>query len=346
MSLPELVAGVMVLGLVAYAVLGGADFGVGVWDLTAGRGARGERMRAMIERAMGSVWETNHVWLIFVLVVFWTAFPVAFGSVASTLFVPLFLAAVGIIFRGTTFALRGVPAGPATGAALTVVFALSSVLTPFFLGTLVGAVASGGVPIGNASGDAVGSWWNPTSVTVGLIAVVTGAHLAAVYLAADSARAGLDDLAARFRVRALASGAVAGLAAMGGLLVLRADARDLFDGLTAGAGLVFVVLSAAAGMATLGLLWLRRPGVARVTAATAVAAIVVGFVAAQAPDLLPGEITVEEAAAPQATLLAVLVGGGIGMLVLVPALWYLFRLRFTGRLDKDVPALAPERTSP
>ena len=183
-------------------------------------------MRALIERSMGPVWEANHVWLIFVLVVFWTAFPVAFGSVASTLYVPLFLAAIGIILRGAAFATRGVHgAGKRGERGYRALFALSSVLTPFFLGAAVGAVASGRVPVGNASGDAITSWWNPTSIVAGALAVVTGAYLAAVYLAADAVRGGDDDLAGGMRRRALGAGVVAGALALGGSLVLRDDAR-------------------------------------------------------------------------------------------------------------------------
>lgn len=338
MSLAGWVAALMVLGIAAYAVLGGADFGVGVWDLTAGRGRKGTRMRALIAGSMGAVWEANHVWLIFVLVIFWTGFPLAFGSVASTLFIPLFLAALGIIFRGSTYALRSVPSGRLTGALLTALFTLSSVLTPFFLGTIVGAMASGRVPIGNAAGDLVSSWWNPTSVLVGALAVVTGAYLAAVYLAADAGRNGLTDLADRFRLRAIGSGAVAGALAIGGLAVLRSDARPLYDGIV-NEGLAFVIVSAAAGVATLALVWTRRYAWARVTGAAAVVAVIGGWVAAQAPELLPGVISLQDAAAPRITLVAVLVSVILGMLILIPALAYLFHLREQGRLDHDIPVL-------
>lgn len=183
--LPDLAAGLVVLGLAAYATLGGADFGAGFWDLTAGGARRGSRVRGMIKFGMSPVWEANHVWLIFVLVVFWTAFPVAFGSVASTLYVPLFAAAVGIIFRGAAFALRGEAATIAEARALGAIFALSSVLVPFFLGAAIGGIASGRVPVGNATGDPLTSWWNPTSVLVGALTVAVGTHLAAVFLAAD-----------------------------------------------------------------------------------------------------------------------------------------------------------------
>jgi cytochrome bd ubiquinol oxidase subunit II len=333
--LADVVAGAIVAGLGAYAVLGGADFGTGFWDLTAPRGPAGARLRAMLHRSMGPVWEANHVWLIFVLVYFWSGFPEAFGAVASTLAVPLFGAAVGIILRGCAFAFRGAIAETRAEPVLRVVFALSSLATPFFLGTVVGGMASGRVPLGNAAGDRLTSWWNPTSVVVGLIAVATGAYLAAAYTAADSARAGLPDLAAAFRRRALAAGVVAGALAAVGLVVVREDARPLFDGLT-GDALPLVALSGAAGIAALVLLWLGRLGLTRLAAAFAVAAIISGWAVAQHPDLLPGQITVAEAAAPRSTLLALLVGGAVGALILVPSLLWLFRLALSGRLAEEI----------
>ena len=338
MSLADVCAALIVLGLTAYAVLAGADFGAGLWDLLAGRGPSGRRMRALIESAMGPVWEANHVWLIFVLVIFWTSFPVAFGSVASTLAIPLFLAAVGIIFRGSTFAFRG-SGGPRARPVLGAMFALSSLLTPFFLGSAVGAVAAGRVPIGNAAGDPLTSWWNPTGVLAGALAVLTGVYLSAVYLAADARRNGAPDLAEAFRLRALVAGAAAGALAMGGLLVLRHDARHLYDGLT-GDGLALVIVSAAAGVATLALLWRRAYERARAAGALAVAAVIWGWAWSQRPDLLPGEVTIADGAAGRPTLIAVAVGTAIGGALVAASLAYLFRLVLSGRLDKALPPLA------
>jgi cytochrome bd ubiquinol oxidase subunit II len=283
---------------------------------------------------MSPVWEANHVWLIFVLVIVWTAFPVAFGSLFSTLSIPLFLAAIGIIFRGAAFALRGEAATIREARALGALFASSSVLIPFFLGAALGGIASGRVEVGNAAGDAVSSWLNPTSVLIGAIAVLSGAYLAAVYLAGDSVRAEQPDLVRAFRARALGAGAVTGVVAIGGLLVLREDAPALYDGLTSGGGLVMVVVSGLAGLATLALVWRGRFGLARVTAAAAVVAIVVGWALAQDPYLLPPELTLEEAAASDATLGAVVVSMGLGMLILGPSLWLLYRLVLQGRLDQ------------
>src|SRR4051795_7816907 len=157
----DLCLGFLVAGVTAYAVLGSADFGAGFWDLTAGGARRGGRVRGLIQRSMSPVWEANHVWLIFVLVMVWTAFPVAFGSLMSTLSIPIFFAALGVIFRGTAFALRGQAATIREARVLGAVFALSSVLIPFFLGAAIGGIASGRVPVGNAAGDMLTSWLNP-----------------------------------------------------------------------------------------------------------------------------------------------------------------------------------------
>jgi cytochrome d ubiquinol oxidase subunit II len=337
--LADLCLALILAGITAYAVLGGADFGAGLWDLTAGGDRRGGRVRGMVQRSMSPVWEANHVWLIFVLVIFWTAFPVAFGSVTSSLYVPLFLAALGIIFRGTAFALRGQAATMREARGLGGTFALSSVLVPFCLGSTLGGVASGRIEVGNALADPWSVWLNPTGILIGVLAVLTGAYLAAVYMAADSVRAGVPDLADAFRVRALGAGVLLGVVALGGIAVLRSDARVLYDGLTSGGGLVMVLLSAVAGVATLGLVWSRRFGPARVSAAAAVSCITVGWALAQSPDLLPGQLTLEQAAAPDAVLTAVLITAVLGLVVLVPSLWYLYRLVLRGQLDQEFEPL-------
>jgi cytochrome bd ubiquinol oxidase subunit II len=330
--LADLAAVLTLIGLTAYVVFGGADFGAGFWDLTAGGAERGAPVRAMIKRAMAPVWEANHVWLIFVLVVLWTAFPEAFGSITSTLAIPLFLAGLGIVLRGGAFALKGEAATIAEARALGATFALSSVLTPFFLGTAAGAIAAGEVPVGNAAGDMWGSWTGTLPIFVGLLAVATGAHLAAVFLGADSHRAGRPELMDAFRVRALGSGLATGALAIAGLAVVNSEAPDLYDGLTSGAGLACVIASAVAGLVTLALEWRERFEIARYTAAAAVAAIVAGWAFAQQPYLLPPALTVEEAAAPDTTLTALLIAATVGIALLLPALAWLFRLAMSGRL--------------
>ena len=332
MSLADWCGVLIVLGLTAYAVLGGADFGAGFWDLTAGGPERGAEVRAMIKRAMSPVWEANHVWLIFVLVMLWTAFPRAFGSITSTLAIPLFLAGLGIVLRGGAFALKGQAATIAEARALGATFALSSVLTPFFLGTAAGAIAVGKVPVGNAAGEQWGSWTGALPLFVGALAVLTGAHLAAVFLGADSERAQRPELVDAFRRRALISGVLTGALALGGLAIVNSSAPDLYDGLTSGAGLVCVLASGAGGLVTLWLEWRERFELARYTAAAAVAAIVAGWALAQRPYLLPPHLTVHDAAAPNGTLLALVIAACLGMALLIPALAWLFRLAISGRL--------------
>jgi len=337
--LADLCLALIILGLTAYAVMGGADFGAGFWDLTAGGAKRGGRVRGMVARSMGPVWEANHVWLIFVLVIFWTCFPIAFGSIVSTLYVPLFIATIGIIFRGTAFALRGQAATINEARVLGGLFALSSVLVPFCMGASLGAIGSGRVPIGNAAGDPFTSWLNPTSILVGMLAVVTGAYLAAVFMAADASRGGLRDLVGAFRRRALAAGALSGVLAIGGLIVLHDDARSLFDGLTSSPGLFFVIGSALAGALTLALVWRERFETARYSAAAAVGCVIVGWAIAQSPYLLPNELTLDQAAAGDTTLIALLISVAVGMLFLVPSLYLLYSLVLKGRLDEDFEPL-------
>jgi cytochrome bd ubiquinol oxidase subunit II len=334
-SLAEVPLILVLVGLAAYAVLGGADFGAGFWQLTGGRGDRDRAIREHAHHAMGPVWEANHVWLIFVLVVSWTAYPTVFGSIASTLAVALFLAGLGIILRGTAYAMRSGTATSREQRTVETVFGVSSILTPFALGAVIGGIASGRVPVGNAQGSLITSWLNPTSAMIGAIAVASAAYLAAVYLAADAQRVGKDELAGTFRTRALIMGVVAGAVALGGLPVVHADARSIWDGLTSGAGLAAVVVSAAAGLATLVLVWASRFEPARATAAVAVAAIIAGWALAQRPELLPG-LTVDQAAAGRSTLITLIVGVGIGALLLLPSLALLFGLVLKGRFDEQV----------
>ncbi len=319
------------VGLALYGVLGGADFGSGFWQLTAGLGPDPEPIREHAHDSMAPVWEANHVWLIFVLTVIWTAYPKFFGSLASTLSVALLIAGLGIIFRGATYALRAGTATSREQRAIDTVFGVSSVITPFALGAAAGGIAAGKVPVGNAAGGLFSSWTGPVSILIGALAVVTGAYLAAVFLSGDAARAGEQKLAERFRLRALGSGLLAGAMAIGGLVVLHADAHSLYHQLLAGRGLPALAVSVVAGTGTLALVWVRRFEAARYCAALAVAAIVAGWALAQSPHLLPG-LTARQAAAPHDTQVAVLVailGGGA---ILLPSLVALFRLHIGGFL--------------
>jgi cytochrome bd ubiquinol oxidase subunit II len=322
MTSAELLLTVMLAGLALYALFGGADFGAGAWHLVAGRGGAAEDRRSLVEHSIGPVWEANHVWLIFVIVLFWTGFPAVFAAVMSTLYIPLTLAAVGIIARGASFAFRKATVTPGARRAYGLAFAAASVLTPFFLGCIGGAVASGRVPPGIAAGDLVDSWWNPTSILCGLLAVGVTAYLAAVYLTADARREGREDLAGYFRARALGTGVAVGALAAGGLLVVRADAPELWAELTRG-GRPWVAASVLAGLVSLVLLVRRHYRTVRLTAAGAVLALLGGWAAAQWPYLLPG-VTVADAAATPAVLTATLWSLAVGAVLLVPSLVALY----------------------
>ncbi len=320
----------VLIGLVLYTVLAGADFGAGMWQLMGG-GERGERIRDHCHNSMGPVWEANHVWLIFVLTVTWTAYPSFFGSVASTLAVALFIAALGIILRGASYALRSGVAGSRELRTIDGTFAVASLVTPFALGAAAGGIAAERVPVGNAAGNLITSWLNPTSILVGLLAVAFSAYLAAVYLAADAARRGEPDLVEAFRVRALGAGAAAGGLALAGIIVVHADDRSLYTGLVHGAALAVLILSVVVGTMAMGLNAVRRFELARYTAALAVALTVADWAFARWPTLLPG-LTVDTAAAPHDTMVAVVVAVLAGAVLLFPALGLLFTLTLRGFL--------------
>ncbi|MFC6929553.1 cytochrome d ubiquinol oxidase subunit II [Actinomadura yumaensis] len=269
------------------------------------------------------MWETNHVWLIFVLVLMWTGFPEVFAAVASTLYIPLTLAALGIIARGAAFAFRKVSVELWQQRLFGATFAFSSLATPFFLGTVAGALASGRVPPGIAEGDLVTSWLNPTALITGALAVGTAAYLAAVYLTRDAERTGEHDLARSFRSRALITGVAVGVLSAAGLLILHADAHPLFTELTSGRGLPLLVLSIAAGVASLVLLWWRAYLLVRVTAALAVVGLLWGWGLGQYPHLLPDR-NVDQAASTNAVLTTTLGALAVGAALLLPSLWWLY----------------------
>jgi cytochrome d ubiquinol oxidase subunit II len=321
----DAVAVVLWIVLTMYAIFAGADFGAGLWSLLSGSGERGRRPRKLIDWALGPVWEANHVWLIFAVVVLWTGFPSAFEAVFSTLFIPLSLAALGIVLRGSGFAFQHTARRARGRAVAERLFGLASVLTPFFMGTVVGAVAGGRVPLGNAAGDAVTSWVNPLSLVIGALFVATGAYLSAVFLVSDSRRAGAPDLERYFATRALVSAAVTGALAAAGLVVLHSDARYVFDGLTHD-GLPLVILSGLCGVGVLVLLHRRVRRGARVLAAGAVASVIWGWGIAQHPYLLPQTLKISAGAAPSATLTTILVVFGVAVVLVLPSLGLLFTL--------------------
>jgi cytochrome d ubiquinol oxidase subunit II len=340
MSSADAVAVILWIGATLYAVFGGADFGAGLWSLLAGRGKRGERPRKLIDWAIGPVWEANHVWLIFMLVVAWTGFSSAFAAVFSTLFVPLSLAALGIVLRGSGFAFHHDAQRASTRALAEAVFGLASVLTPFFLGTVVGAIAGGRVPVGSDAGNLVTSWLNPLSIVIGLLFVATGAYLSAVFLVDDARRAGTPDLERYFANRAVVAALLTGALAAGGLVALHQDARYVFDGLT-GRALPLVIVSLVCGLGVLVLLLRGTRRGARPLAVGAVTAVIWAWGVAQHPYLLPEKLTIAAAAAPSESLQVLLIVFGIAVVLVLPSLGLLFVLVHRNLVEETTRPEAP-----
>jgi cytochrome bd ubiquinol oxidase subunit II len=328
------VAVVLLLAVVAYAVFGGADFGAGFWDLIAGGPERGKHPRDMIEHSIGPVWEANHVWLIFIFVILWTSFPEAYASITLTLFVPLTIAALGIVLRGASFAFRKAVVGLRYRRIFGAAFAASSVLVPYCMGAIAGGIASGRVPAGGQAGDPVHSWINPTSVVAGVLAVAAVAYLAAVYLVWDARRLADPDMADYFRRRAIVAAGVVGVIGFIGIFVLRADARYLFDGL-ASRGLPLVILSVLCGVSALVLLIRNAARGARLLAVVAVASSIIGWGVAQWPYVLPETLTFSAAASPSGTLAAVLAVVVLAAIIVVPGFILLFVLHEKGLLPEE-----------
>jgi cytochrome d ubiquinol oxidase subunit II len=312
----------ILLALVFYALLGGADFGGGIWDLLAA-GPRRDAQRALVERAIGPIWEANHVWLILVVVVLFTAFPPAFAAISIALFVPLVLLLLGIVFRGAAFTFRTYEfRADRAQARWGLVFSASSALAPLVLGVAVGALASGRLA-GAGAGTRPFAWVAPFPLSVGAFAAALFAYLAAAYLAVEADGALRDD----FRRRAIGAGVAVFLCALlSGALSAR-EAPLVFDGLTRRWwSLPFHAATGAAAVAAFALLLLGRVRAARAAAATQVALIVVGWGASQYPYLVVPEITLASASAPRGVQVALLWALAAGALTLFPSLYVLFRV--------------------
>jgi cytochrome d ubiquinol oxidase subunit II len=332
-SKADAAAAILWVGATFYALFGGADFGAGFWDLIAGGPERGERPRALIQRSLTPVWEANHVWLIFVLVVLWTAFPEAFSAIFTTLYVPIALAALGIVLRGAGFAFRKSIVGLQGRRAMGATFAISSVVTPFFMGTVVGAIAAGNVPA-QGNGDAFSTWLQPLPLLIGAMFVATGAYLAAVFLVGDAHRGDDEEMERYFEGRALGAAVVAGAFAAAGLVALHAEARYVFDRLTS-QGLPLVALSLVCGAVLLAVLLRggRRP--LRPLAAGAVIAVIWGWGVAQFPYLLPTSLRIDQAAAPGPTMTIIFIVFAVAAILVLPSLALLYTLAQRDLLESE-----------
>jgi cytochrome bd ubiquinol oxidase subunit II len=309
-------------------LFGGADFGGGVWDLFA-TGPRRDRQREVISHAIGPIWEANHVWLILAIVLTFSCFPPVFARLGIVLHIPLSLMLVGIVLRGSAFTFRTYDDQHDTAQRRWGrIFAGASLVTPVLLGVCIGAVASGRagpLPAAGSFADRfVDPWLTPFSLAVGLMALALFAHLAAVFLTLES-----DDpaLTEDFRVRALWSGVALFLVAFGALLLAREQAPLMGVGLLVSPwSLPFHVATGLAAIAVLAALWWRRYHLARVAVGLQVSLILWGWGVSQYPYLVPPDLTIEGAAAPAATLRLVLIALGLGIVVLLPSLVYLFRV--------------------
>jgi cytochrome d ubiquinol oxidase subunit II len=325
MNSAELIAGILWLALTAYAVLAGADFGGGVWDLFSS-GPRAADQRRAIAEAMGPVWEANHVWLIFMITGLFTAFPITFGVLGLALFLPFTIAMIGIVFRGAAFAFRAhgrEAVGPLSPWG--VIFGVASVITPFFLGTCVAAVASGSIhaPGGQLASGFLDGWTTPLAIVIGLFALSMCAYLAATYLMVEN-----DDdpaLLADFRHRAVASALASGVLALLALAISSFEAPRLLQALF-GRGLPLLLLALLNGPLALWAVVRSRPRIARVAVVAQVVLVLWAWAVGQWPYLVPPDLTIAGTAAPSDTLTGMLIVILAGGLLLLPSLWLLFRV--------------------
>ncbi len=347
MTVVDAVAAVLFCGVLLYAVFGGADFGSGVWDLTAGDAEKGGRLRRLIDHAIGPVWEANHVWLIFVLVFLATGFPTAFTALMQSVSIPLWLAGLGIVLRGAGFAYRKFTPSLRWARVTGFVFAASSLMTPFFMGVVVGAVVSGRIEVGDGDVGYLAPWFTVTSLLGGVLAVLTCTFLAGTFLAAKAEQLGSTRLAATLARRSLFVGIATGAVVVAGIVPLALDAETFFAGLT-GRGAPFIALSAGAGLTTLWSLQAGRLSTARSAAVVAVAAVVLGWGAGQYPWVLVDHLRLDDGAAAPIVMRSLL-GAAVAVAVFVgPPLYALFRLADSevSAADSEVSAADSEVSAP
>lgn len=326
MSIALIALCVLWLALITYAVLGGADFGAGIWDLFA-VGQQRHRQRKLINQAIGPVWEANHVWLIFLIVGLFTVFPSAFAEFCIALFVPLTIVLIGIVLRGAAFIFRTyeLDATNRTAEIWSRIFSVTSLITPFFLGASAAAVASGQLAVSNgvATTNFGSAWFSPFAIIIGLMAVTLCASLAAVYLTEEASRSNEPDLTRVYRVRALISGAVTAILGALGLMLSPRAAPQLWSGLLARA-LPIVIITMLIGLATAALLYWHKYRLARIMIILETAFLLGSWGLSQYPYLIPPRVTIASAANDPNVILAFIICVIVGMALLLPSLYYLF----------------------
>ncbi|MDP9098187.1 MAG: cytochrome d ubiquinol oxidase subunit II [Verrucomicrobiota bacterium] len=322
----HIIAAFLLLALIFYAVTAGADFGGGMWTLLA-TGPRATAQRKQISKALGPIWEADHVWLILVVVILFTAFPSAFAAIMTALHIPVTLMLIGIILRGSAFIfgkydtrVHKVQRGWST------MFGAASFFTPFVQGVTLGALATGQIRVVDgvvSTGFFVG-WLTPFALVCGLFALLLCGFLAAVYLTLDPE---LDpEVQNDFRLRALWSGVALVPVAIGVFLTARSGAPEIFGGLTSGWGLLLMGATTCCAAVALLSLWSRQFQIARLTAISEVTLILAGWSLAQYPNLVVPDVTLLNSAAPVATLRLLTIALCLGAIVLLPSLAFLFYL--------------------
>ena len=326
MPLETIIAGVMVAALVLYALLGGADYGGGVWDLFA-FGRRAREQRELIAHAIGPVWEANHVWLILVVVILFTAFPPAFAVIATALHIPITLLLIGIVLRGTAFTFRTYDVQrDEVQRRWSLIFSIASIITPILLGTILGAIASGNIRVENGAviTGFLRPWLALFPLAVGFFALALFAFLAAVYLTVEAEERSLQE---DFRLRALVAGVAVGVLALIVFVLAGTGAPSVRAGISRSSwALALHILTAIFAIGAFVTLWIRRYLVARVFAAGQVTLILLGWAFSQFPYLVEPDISISSAAAPQITLRLLLGALIAGALLLFPSYYYLFRI--------------------
>ncbi|MEO8227059.1 MAG: cytochrome d ubiquinol oxidase subunit II [Gemmatimonadota bacterium] len=326
LTLPNIIAGLLVVALNAYVLLGGADYGGGVWDLFAS-GPRRDRQRTLIGDAIGPVWEANHVWLILAVVLMFTCFPPAFARLTTVLHIPIVVLLIGIVLRGSAFIFRSYDSRRDTvQRRWGRIFAGASVITPVLLGMVIGTIATGRVvpPHGGFADSYLAPWATPFALAVGLMTLALFAFLAAVYLTVEASDAALQD---DFRRRASAAGGATLVLAVTALTLAQPAAPRMAAGLIrSGWALPLHGAAALAALLAFAALWWRRFRLARVAAAGLVSLVLWGWAVAQYPYIVPPDLTIAGTAAPRSTLRFVAWGLAAGGAILIPSLVYLFRI--------------------
>lgn len=328
--LETLIALATLASLILYALMGGADFGGGVWDLLA-RGPRAERQRKVIADAIAPIWEANHVWLILVIVLLFTAFPRGFAAIMTALHIPLTAMLIGIVLRGSAFVFRKYDAkDDVVQRRWSRIFGLSSVATPFIQGLCLAALASGAIRVDDTANHRVttgffAGWLDAFALSCGAFALALFAFLAAVYLTVDTH--GDRDVQEDFRRRALVTGiALAPIAALVFFVARAGGAPQMVANLTRWWAPILLLWTSACAVTALLALWFRRYRLARIAAIGQVTLILVGWSSSQFPHLIIPDVSISETAAPEVTLRLLVIALGFGAIVLLPSLYYLFHV--------------------